>query len=281
MLKIVFQFLVMGVTVLVAASSSQAASFEYLYGKLRPTEVVQASAVEPLAWVEESDDEVALTSFFDRLSDGKGGKGGDGKGGDGGGKGDDCCESKCCCYDWSGFYVGGQVGGAWLLPNTDAANFIQPNSSGFVGGGFVGINRQYNRMVLGIEADFNVTGLDETVPCFNPAFSCNAASDWNTSIRGRLGIARNRVLYFGTGGYAAADFDGNTTIVATGTTFPDGGTLSGFSAGGGIEYAWTDNILVRVEYRYSGFGRQTMVYDVPYAVSPGLHMALTGVSWKF
>jgi len=94
MLKIVFHFFVLGVTVLVAANSSQAASFEYLYGQLRPTtEVVPASAAEPLAWVEESDDQVALASFFDRVSGGgkdDGGKDGDGKDGKGKGCGDEC-----------------------------------------------------------------------------------------------------------------------------------------------------------------------------------------------
>ncbi|MBI2480812.1 MAG: hypothetical protein HYV60_19950 [Planctomycetia bacterium] len=91
MLKTVFHFFLLGVTVLVAANSSQAASFEYLYGQLRPTtEVVPASAAEPLPWVGESDDQVALTSFFDRISGG--GKGGDGKDGDGKGKG---CGDEC------------------------------------------------------------------------------------------------------------------------------------------------------------------------------------------
>ena len=91
MRKTVFHFFLFGMTVLAAASSSHAASFEYMYGQLRPTaEVVPASAVEPLAWVDESDDQVALTSFFDRISGGKGddGKDGDGKGGKG--CGDDC-----------------------------------------------------------------------------------------------------------------------------------------------------------------------------------------------
>ncbi len=97
MLKIVFHFIVLGVTVLVAANSSQAASFEYLYGQLRPTaEAAPISAVEPLAFVEESDDQVALTAFFDRVSGGKGGDGKDGDGKNGDGKGD--CDE--CIGNW-------------------------------------------------------------------------------------------------------------------------------------------------------------------------------------
>lgn len=92
MLKTVFHFFLFGMTVLVAANSSHAASFEYMYGQLRPTvEAAPISTVEPLAFVEESDDQVALASFFDRISGGgKGdGKDCDGKG-DGKGCGDEC-----------------------------------------------------------------------------------------------------------------------------------------------------------------------------------------------
>lgn len=74
MLKTVFRFFILGVTVLMAANSSQASSFEYQYGELRPTsEVTLASAVEPLAWVDYADNQVALTGHSD-------GKDGDGKG---------------------------------------------------------------------------------------------------------------------------------------------------------------------------------------------------------
>lgn len=94
MLKTVFHFFLFGMTVLVAANSSHASSFEYMYGQLRPTaEAAPISTVEPLAFVEESDDQVALASFFDRISGGgKGdGKDGDGKGdGKGKGCGDEC-----------------------------------------------------------------------------------------------------------------------------------------------------------------------------------------------
>ncbi len=88
------------------------------------------------------------------------------------------------------------------------------------------------------------------------------------SIRGRLGIAWDRALIYGTGGIAFASF--NTTIVirlasspalpGTNATFSN--TRAGWTAGGGIEYAITDNWSVRAEYRYSNFGHTT---DFPFA----------------
>lgn len=190
-------------------------------------------------------------------------------------------------YDWSGFYFGGQIGWSWLDPDSQAfaglpaGNYIQPKSNGVIGGGHVGYNFQVNSIVLGIEGDFNGTDLSETDPCFNPAFDCNASSDWNASIRGRLGFAADRILIFATGGYAIADYSGFTRIVATGVKFSDSETVDGFAVGGGFEYAWTDNFLVRAEYRHEFFGKQTMNYDVNYRVEPDIDMILVGASWKF
>jgi outer membrane immunogenic protein len=181
-------------------------------------------------------------------------------------------------YDWTGLYIGAQAGWAWLDPNSAAANLIQPNSNGLVGGGYAGYNLQFNNIVFGVEGDFNGTDLSDTEACFNPAFACNASSDWNASIRGRLGFAADRVLIFATGGYAIADYDGFTD---NGTRFPDSKTLDGFAIGAGVEYAWTDNVLVRAEYRHEDFGSATMNYDVPYSVDPDIDMVLLGVSWKF
>jgi outer membrane immunogenic protein len=190
-------------------------------------------------------------------------------------------------YDWSGLYIGAQAGWAWLDPDSQpglglpAANFIQPKSDGFIGGGHLGYNFQFDSIVVGLEGDFNGTDLDDTAFCFNPAFACNAGSDWDASIRARLGFAADRVLIFATGGYAIADYNGFTRVIATGVTFSDSKTVDGYAVGGGIEYAWTDNILVRAEYRHEGFGKETMAYDVPYRVEPDIDFVQLGVSWKF
>ena len=65
-------------------------------------------------------------------------------------------------YNWSGFYVGGHIGGgfadsSWSDPFTGANNAF--NKLGFLGGGQVGANIQFNALVLGVEGDFSWTGL--------------------------------------------------------------------------------------------------------------------------
>jgi outer membrane immunogenic protein len=94
-----------------------------------------------------------------------------------------------------------------------------------------------------------------------------AGADVQGSVRSRIGIAFDRFLIYGTGGVAFTGF--NTTITdttgfftgvqGTNTTFSN--TRAGWTAGGGIEYAITDNWWVRAEYRYSNFGHTT---DFPF-----------------
>jgi outer membrane immunogenic protein len=188
---------------------------------------------------------------------------------------------------WGGAYFGWQAGWASLDPDSQpglglpAANFIQPSSHGLIGGVHLGYNFQFDRIVVGVEGDVNRTDLSATEPGLSPAFNYNAGSDWNASIRARLGFAADRILVFATGGYAVADYDGFTRVVPTGQTFPDNQTLHGYAIGGGIEYAWTENRRVRIEYRHLRFGKETMTYDVPYIVEPDIDMVLVGMSWKF
>jgi outer membrane immunogenic protein len=146
-----------------------------------------------------------------------------------------------------------------------------------IGGGHVGYNLQYNRwLVLGIEGSVDGTSLSHTVAVpVNDVFgdtpgSITARSEVNVqgSVRGRIGIAFDRALIYGTGGVTLTGF--NTTIVDTtgfftgvpGTNATFSNTRAGWTAGGGIEYAVTDNWWVRAEYRYSNFGNTT---DFPFA----------------
>lgn len=184
-------------------------------------------------------------------------------------------------YDWTGAYAGLDIGWSWLDPNPDTAgNDVQANSDGVSGGLYLGYNWQVNQIVFGLEADGQLTDLEATTPCGNPTYTCNAGSDWNASIRARLGFAADRFLVYGTGGYAVADYNGYTDD-NLGARFSDSVTLQGWTIGGGLEYAWTDNVLVRVEYRHSEFGGETMDYDNPYPVDPVLDQVMLGVALKF
>ncbi|WP_370677733.1 outer membrane protein [Pleomorphomonas sp. PLEO] len=137
-------------------------------------------------------------------------------------------------FDWSGLYVGAQAG--YVINQIGLTDSEDLKSGSF--GMFGGYNFVYSGVVVGVENDVNYNWSDgETV-----------GLDWDGSVRGRVGYAWDRVLFYGTAGLAAA-----SGSVDLGRTKKED-ILVGWTAGVGAEYAITDNILARAEYRYSDFG---------------------------
>ena len=165
-------------------------------------------------------------------------------------------------FTWTGFYVGVDGGYGWQnvretgIAGGLAAYQLNFRASGPVGGGHAGFNWQVNQFVFGIEGDVLGTSMRVNAP-FN-AFLFNNA-DWRSgvegSIRGRIGIAFDRFMVYATGGVAFETFRLRENFLFA-PTFADTFTPSraGLTVGGGVEYAFTDNWLARVEGRYSDFG---------------------------
>ena len=126
-------------------------------------------------------------------------------------------------------------------------------------GGQIGYNFQTGNFVFGIEGDFAWTGVDGGFSGRNnngPA-SWNADMNWLGMLTGRVGYAFNNVLVYIKGGAAWADED--YTHPATGGQlqalyYSGGKTRSGWTLGGGVEYAFTPNWSFKVEYNYVDFG---------------------------
>lgn len=166
-------------------------------------------------------------------------------------------------FNWTGGYVGGQVGYAWgdsAYTNTlfDGLGAVDPD--GFFGGIYAGYNYQFqNNVVLGIDADLNASGIDGTADYLEGGSQYNDhvnTSDvkYSAAIRARLGYSVDRWLPYVAGGVSFARY--NITLGEPGdhVDFDMDKTMTGWNIGGGIEYAATDNIIVRAEYRYSDFG---------------------------
>jgi outer membrane immunogenic protein len=200
-------------------------------------------------------------------------------------------------FTWTGVYIGGQIGYAWGKNNVsfddnfgDYAAFSY-NTSGVIGGAHVGYNLQLSQFVIGLEGDVDGTSQSKQYNGFLPFgtslvtgipgalvaplggnINVNVNHNIEGSIRGRLGYAWDRVLLYATGGVAFGGF--NTTVSGNfpGGLFggaivgfpPFGGSTSasttrvGWTVGGGLEYAVTNNWSVRAEYRYTDFGRSTI-----------------------
>jgi len=191
-----------------------------------------------------------------------------------------------CDYTWTGFYFGGNAGYGWGNADTDfdplpdpvtfgdlAPQTLQPDPSGFIGGGQIGYNWQWNKwLVLGIETDFQGTDIegshkrspfldnDGDIANDNPDVFLEAHErmQWFGSTRGRIGISPwCRWLFYATGGvaYGDVDYSANTNF-DNGTTYPVrfSETKTGWTVGGGFEWALSHHWSVKTEYLYYDLG---------------------------
>jgi outer membrane immunogenic protein len=205
-------------------------------------------------------------------------------------------------FSWTGFYVGAQVGGAWGHDNASIANpgipFPPPifipftvNTSGGMGGFHAGYNYQVSQWVFGVEGSVDWTRLDKTfIVGICPLFcgTSTTKADTQGSFRGRVGIAIDRVLFYATGGLAVARINNTYDTTAFGGGFASlSHTRDGWTGGGGIDFAITNNWSLLAEYRYSDFG--TFIDKSSVAFFPATNVtrhftesqAEGGVSYKF
>lgn len=175
-------------------------------------------------------------------------------------------------YNWTGFYLGGEIGGGWSRATTtgvDAsggfpAGFVHSpvDLSGVLGGGYAGYNYQLNNnVVIGIDGYYDGAGLagsgSDTSPTTGNISSTNEKMKWDSAITGRLGYANNNWLFFVKGGWAWAGFSANTvTTTAAGAPFGTGSssdTRNGGTVGVGFEYGFLPHWSAKLEYDYVKF----------------------------
>ncbi|MBL0371626.1 porin family protein [Rhizobium sp. KVB221] len=177
-------------------------------------------------------------------------------------------------FNWTGSYLGAQGGYAWgnstgggvflLAPGSDVFGDIDPK--GALGGIYAGYNFQLdNRLVIGIEGDINYSRVKgASVLSLNgtplPPNKMSAEMDWNASIRGRAGYAIDRFLPYATAGVAFGKYAITPNYALT-DPLSDSTVQSGLTIGAGLEYAITDRLITRFEYRYTDFGDAS--YKIP------------------
>lgn len=194
-------------------------------------------------------------------------------------------------FDWTGFYAGGHLGGAWSKEKwVFAATTINasPDPNGFLGGLQAGYNFQSGLWVFGVEADASwadVKGsglFSEIVP--GPDGFGRSKIDFLATLTGRIGFAAwQQGLIYVKGGAAWADekyWQFSDPI----TTPKVSKTLTGWIIGAGVEQAWTNNWSVKLEYNYIDFGTTHVfipVFDDPETVREKVHVVKLGLNYKF
>ena len=192
-------------------------------------------------------------------------------------------------FNWTGFYIGGFVGGAgadrdaWqsepvtpagVLYNGTAFGTSYGLGSSFIGGGTIGYNWQApgSAFVLGVEGEvgyLHLTGSRQDVNARLAGFSLpdsidsTRIGDWYGVLAGRAGWAVNNALFYFKGGVAFVDRRSSFNDSCIGPGAPACGpsaliinqgnsTQATYAVGGGIEYAFNNNWSLKGEYLYLG-----------------------------
>jgi outer membrane immunogenic protein len=198
-------------------------------------------------------------------------------------------------WSWSGCYIGGNVGGAWsrdsytFTNDTGIVEDFSFNPSSFIGGGQVGCNYQFtSNWVLGIEGTWSGTDLHQAnESTILPLRFRGIKIDEIATVTGRLGYTWDRWMLYGKGGWA--DVRVNTTSInqLDGVTGDTSGWESGWTAGGGLEYAPWLNIVLGVEFDYYhvDFNRSsTFSIGTPLSITNGradIYAVTARASWLF
>ena len=174
-------------------------------------------------------------------------------------------------FNWSGVFVGAQIGYGWGKTNVDAyngalynvANSGSYNSNGITGGVHLGYNWQVNNLVFGVVTDIEASGIRGSATTVGVAafpMDYYTRLNWQGSLRARLGVAIDRVHIYATGGLAYGGLDYRAFNSAAVTGLSSSSTRAGWTVGAGVEYAFTPNWVASLEYRYTDFGSQTVSY---------------------
>ena len=198
-------------------------------------------------------------------------------------------------YNWNGFYIGATAGGS--IGNSDAVDPVngRPFANGYnihggMGGGTIGYNWQVLRnFVVGFEGDGSWGTEYGSNPDMgavgNLAFQSFTKETWLATARVRLGYAVDNLLFYGTGGYAAAGAeagikDANSLALLASST----STHSGWTAGGGIEWGFAPNWSAKFELLYTQFDSvafNTVQGEGPRNVPLNDTVARLGVNYRF
>lgn len=149
--------------------------------------------------------------------------------------------------NWTGFYIGAMGGYAAEATSDPLA------IKGGLAGGTVGYNWQSGMYVAGIEADGGWADISQTATV--GLVSATARVQSVGTVRGRVGVAFDQVLFYGTGGFAFAD--NKMSASALGLTFSDTKVHTGWAVGAGVEWMFTHGWSLKAEYLYRRFDSQT------------------------
>ncbi len=192
--------------------------------------------------------------------------------------------------DWTGFYIGAHVDAASTRANVTAADptqFAASRTSRSVYGGVdFGYNHQFpSGLLLGVETDISFPNSYPSDAAIWDAPTARGVLreevDYIATLRGRVGYAAGNWLTYVTGGFAWNESHFFRDDAATGDEEHRSRVRPGWTAGGGVEYAFQRGWSARLEYLYTRFGTANVMFSngATYASSFDTHLLRLGLNW--
>jgi outer membrane immunogenic protein len=190
-------------------------------------------------------------------------------------------------YNWTGFYIGGHLGGAFNASNDFNGLVLSNHDARFFGGVQAGADWQFApNWVVGAEGQYSWLGNNSINAVFPGGFVYNNNQRGLGSITGRVGYAAGPALFYIKGGYAYSDNRETLSFGGVPVAFVlDGGHSNGWTVGGGVEYLFAQNWSAKAEYQYYDFGNSRFLAPaelVPFgSFHNDEHTLKAGVNYRF
>jgi outer membrane immunogenic protein len=190
-------------------------------------------------------------------------------------------------YDWTGFYIGAHLGGAFGGSNNFNGLALTDSEARFLGGVQAGADWQfYGNWVVGAEGQYSWLSGNNASAVLPGGFVYNNDQRGLGSVTARFGYSFWPALVYVKGGYAYADNRESVTFAGAPIPFLlDGNHNHGWTIGGGAEYMFAKNWSVKAEYQYYDFGDAR--FQSPPALVPfgtfhnDEHTLKVGVNYRF
>ena len=186
-------------------------------------------------------------------------------------------------YNWTGFYIGGHIGGAFAGDD----NLGGSNNGRFLGGVQGGADYQFApSWVAGIEAQYSWLGSNNSGVIFPGGYVYTNNQRALGSVTGRVGYTWGAGLLYVKGGYAYSDNNESLALAGLPAAYTfDGSHSNGYTVGAGLEYMFAPNWSAKVEYQYYDFGNSqfiTPAFLVPFgSFRNDEHTVKAGVNYRF
>ncbi|MCA0051284.1 outer membrane beta-barrel protein [Mesorhizobium sp. B283B1A] len=185
-------------------------------------------------------------------------------------------------YNWTGFYVGGALGAGTMVHDLTLASTVELNGiggEGVFGEASVGYDQDFGSWVAGVQLDARYSGIRSKLDI--APLSIKGDADYGFDALARVGAKVNdSTLAYVLGGYSWQHFKLHGDSPVGGGDIYDWGS-SGFSVGGGLETAVSNNMTVGLEYRYSQYQKEDFGSGGVLEDTPSFQTVRIGAKYKF